>query len=238
MHDIKIIYEDNDVVVINKPSGLSVHPDGKHEEETVSGWMIEKYPESQDVGEPLRLQSGETVPRPGVVHRLDKETSGVMILAKTQVAFEFLKEQFQNREVEKVYNTFVYGVPKEKEGVIDRPIGRSAQDPRKRSAQRGAKGEMREAVTRFSVIKEGTDVAFLEVRPKTGRMHQIRVHLKAINHQVVCDKLYAPKRECMLGFRRLALHARRLTIVLPSGEKREFEAPLPEDFENALLAFK
>jgi 23S rRNA pseudouridine1911/1915/1917 synthase len=234
MSDPVILFENNELMIINKPSGLVVHPDGRTKERTLVDWILETHPEMKGVGEPLTLQSGEVIDRPGIVHRLDRETSGVLALAKTPEAFLHLKKQFHDREATKVYNAFIYGVPKEKKGVIDRPIGRSASDFRKWSAQRGAKGELRDAVTEYAVLESIPGFAFIEARPKTGRTHQIRVHLKAINHPVVCDKLYAPNHREALGFTRLALHARTLTIELLAGETITIEAPLPNDFEAAL----
>lgn len=234
---IDIIFENEDVIVINKPSGLVVHSDGKTNEPTVCDWALEHVPEIKGVGEPLELFDGRIIDRPGIVHRLDRETSGVMILAKNQESFKYLKEQFKERKTEKIYNAFVYDPFKETEGVIDRPIGKSKKDFRQWSAQRGARGKMREAITEYVVLKNRSDSSFLEVRPKTGRTHQIRVHMKAINHPVVGDRLYAPKREAILGFGRLALHARSLEIMLPNGEQKRFEALLPADFEKALELF-
>jgi len=131
---------------------------------------------------------------------------------------------------------FVYGVLKESTGVIDRPIGKSRKDFRLRSAQRGARGELREAVTAYTVLKQGGVATYVEVRPKTGRTHQIRVHFKAIHHPVVCDKLYAPKHKCILGFTRLALHASSITFSLPGGVAVTAEAPLPRNFRQACTA--
>lgn len=233
-----ILFENDDVIAVNKPTGLVVHPDGRTDERTLVDWILETHPEMKGVGEPLTLQSGEVIDRPGIVHRLDRETSGVLIIAKNQEAFLFLKSQFQNRETKKIYNAFVYGNFKEAEGVIDRPIGRSASDFRRWSAQRGAKGEMRDAITEYTVVKSIKGFSFVEARPKTGRTHQIRVHFKAIDHPVVSDKLYAPNMPKALGFERLALHARSLTIMLPGGELKSIEAPLPEDFEHALQEFE
>src|SRR3990167_5701413 len=125
-----ILYEDSDILVINKPAGLVVHSDGRTKEPSVSEWFVEKYPESKDVGEKM----GE-IERPGVVHRIDRETSGALILAKTKEGHAFLKEQFQNREIEKVYHAFVYGNLKDDRGTINLPIGKSASDFRKWSAQ-------------------------------------------------------------------------------------------------------
>jgi 23S rRNA pseudouridine1911/1915/1917 synthase len=166
-------------------------------------------------------------------------------MAKNQTTFEHLKNQFQKRETEKIYNAFVYGVMDEEDGVIDRSIGRSSKDFRMWSAQRGARGELRDALTVYKVLERGRPAeayeggfSYLEVRPKTGRTHQIRVHLKAINHPVVNDPLYAPKREAALGFTRLALHARSLDFISVTGHMIHIEAPLPEDFVRGLKELK
>jgi 23S rRNA pseudouridine1911/1915/1917 synthase len=230
-----ILYEDDDIVVIDKPAGLVVHPDGRTDEPSVSEWFVSVYPESKEVGEKL----GD-IERPGVVHRIDRETSGVLLLAKTKIGHKALKEQFQKREIEKVYHFFVYGSLKDDRGTINLPIGRSVSNFKKRSAERGAKGEKREAITYFQVLKRSSDpnVTFIEAKPKTGRTHQIRVHFKALHHPVVCDKLYASKKPCLLGFNRLALHARAITFKAVSDKPVTIEAPYPEDFQHALsIAF-
>lgn len=250
--NVPILYEDKDVLVINKPAGLVVHADGKTVEPTLVDWILENYPETKGVGEPMQLATNNsqltTIDRPGIVHRLDRETSGVLVIAKNQKAFEFLKKQFQERKMEKTYRAFVYGEVKNDIGIIDRPIARSTGDFRKWTAERGRRGEEREAVTEYQVLArfQGAPLvakgapwktepfSFLDIHPKTGRTHQIRVHLKAINHPVVCDKLYASKRECALGFGRLALHAVSLKFKLPSGKELTVEAPYPEDFKNAI----
>lgn len=236
--EIPIIYEDNNVFVVNKPAGLVVHPDGKTDEETLCGWAVKQYPEMEGVGEPLVLNNGKKIYRHGIVHRLDRETSGVITLAKNQDSFLFLKEQFRERKTKKIYNTFVYGNVKEKEGVIDKPIARSKSDFRLWSAGHVARGKEREAVTEYKVLDQGKNISYIEAIPITGRTHQIRVHFKAINYPIVCDSLYAPKKPCELGFLRLALHARVLSFSLKSGEKLTLEAELPEDFKEALKQLK
>lgn len=233
-NNISIVFEDSDCLVLNKPSGISVHADGKREEYTLVDWVIEKYPEMKEVGEPLVTSNNVVVHRAGIVHRLDKETSGLVLFAKNQEAFLHFKEQFQNRVAKKEYKAFVYGEVKENEGVIDRPIGRSKSDFRLRTAMRGARGEMREAITEYKVEKRAGGFSCLSLFPKTGRTHQLRVHLKAINYPIVCDKLYAPNKPCELGFERLALHAEKLSLINRGGEEVSFEAPLPEDFVEAL----
>jgi 23S rRNA pseudouridine1911/1915/1917 synthase len=235
---IPILYEDKDVVVINKPAGIIVHADGKTKEKTLVDWILKKYPKVKKVGEPLVLKDGFTIYRPGIVHRIDKNTTGALIIAKNQPAYEFLKEQFQTRKVHKVYNLFVYGDVKEDRGMINRPIGKSPVDFRRFSAQRGARGEMREAVTYFKVLKRVDGFTFLEAIPKTGRTHQIRVHFKSVNHPVVMDELYAGdflhSQRKQIGFKRMALHARELEITIPSGKLLKIVAPYPKDFETAL----
>lgn len=233
LEKISVLYEDEDIVVINKPSGIVVHFDGKREEPTLTDWIEKNYPESRDVGEPLILSNSNVIKRSGIVHRLDRETSGVMLIVKNQSAFLFFKKQFQDRNVHKIYHAFVYGEIKEDDGVIDRPIGRSKNDFRQRSAQRGARGTMRKAETHYKVITKDRGFSFVEVVPKTGRTHQIRVHFKAINHPVVSDSLYAPKKEKGLGFERLALHAYSIEFSLMNTKKIKIIAPYPEDFKKA-----
>jgi 23S rRNA pseudouridine1911/1915/1917 synthase len=229
----KIIYEDKYILALDKPAGLMVHADGRSEDKTLADWVGENYPELAEVGESQILQNGEKIARPGVVHRLDRETSGVIIIAKTQESFLFLKEQFKSRKVEKVYRAFVYGKFSELKGVINKPIGRSASDFRKWSAEFGAKGELREAVTQYEVLKQSAMHAYLELKPKTGRTHQIRVHLKSISHPVIMDELYGNGRGAALGFERLALHALSISLELPNGSSKKIEAELPEDFLEA-----
>ncbi|MBA3733491.1 RluA family pseudouridine synthase [Patescibacteria group bacterium] len=254
----EILYEDKEVLVINKPAGLIVHGDGKTKparnatpastashtnagwhnvaggEKTLVDWVLAKYPKIKEVGEPGRSANGEIIYRPGVVHRLDRETTGAMIIAKTQKSFENLKAQFKDHLIIKKYEAFVYGEIKKDNGSIDRPIGRSAKDFRMWSAQRGARGEMREAITNYKVISRGNGYSLLEVMPKTGRTHQIRVHFKAISYPLVGDSLYAPNRENSLGLKRLALHSKSVTFTDLKGKSHEVVAPYPEDFKEAI----
>ncbi|MEK7461634.1 MAG: RluA family pseudouridine synthase [Patescibacteria group bacterium] len=240
-----ILYEDGDIVVLDKPAGLIVHPDGRTKEPSVSEWFVGKYPEAENVGEDLG-----NIKRPGIVHRIDRETSGVLLLAKTKIGHKVLKEQFQKREIQKIYHLFVYGNLKDDQGTINLPIGRSKGNYRKWEAKREARlastsdresRREREAITYFKVLKRSSkkDVTFLEAKPKTGRTHQIRVHFKALHHPVVCDKLYGGRRGLdkdsgTLGFNRLALHARAVTFKKVDGESITIEAPYPKDFQKVL----
>lgn len=235
--DLPILYEDADIVAVAKPAGVMTHADGVNEEETVADWFAAHYPDSKDVGETQRLKDGSEIARPGVVHRLDTDTSGVLVLAKTPEAHAFLKSAFHDREAKKTYLAFTYGVPKERKGVIDFPIGRSRKDFRLRSAQPKAKGTLRDAITRYEVAGDIGTHSLIKVMPETGRTHQIRVHLKAIHHPVVGDALYAPNHPADLGFSRLGLHAYALDIPLPSGGRKEIIAPVPPELQAALGRF-
>lgn len=236
----KIIYEDDDLLVIDKPAGLSVHGDGADASGTVVEWFLQNCPAASGVGEPRIGKGGKEIERSGVVHRLDKETSGVMVLAKNQKSFLYLKEQFKNRLAKKEYRALVYGEMKEKWGTIDRPIGRSSSNFRLRSAERGARGTLRDSVTNWERIGageyKGEAFSYLKLIPKTGRMHQLRVHLKAVGHPIVRDNLYAGKKlelSNSLGLKRLALHAHKLELLLSYGGTERFVSPVPQDLSEA-----
>lgn len=235
--EIPILFENDDLLVINKPAGLMVHSDGKTKKETLTDWVLKERPDIAGVGEMM----GD-VERPGIVHRLDEETSGALLIAKTQPAFEYLKKQFQDRTVQKEYHAFVWGHFKELSGIVDEPIGRNATDFRRWHAGRGARGEMREAVTKWQVVNQFVDeqneqFSFLHLFPKTGRTHQLRVHMKYLQRPIVADSLYAPSKISALGFERLALHARQISFLSLSGEPFTIEAPYPADFKNALAKY-
>ena|SRR3989344_3617321 len=220
-----ILYEDKEILVVNKPAGLLVHPAGKSKEKTLVDFLLKKYPEIKNVGDP----SAGGLTRPGIVHRLDKETSGVLIVAKTQRAFDFLKKQFQDRSIKKKYLALVWGKIKRERGMIDSPIGRSRNDARRRLSGHRADGKLREALTEYKVLKRGEKMTLLEVYPRTGRTHQIRVHLAGIGHPVVGDKLYAPQRK---DFSRLALHAVSIKLKNLTGKEIKIEAPIPSDLKK------
>jgi len=235
--DISILYEDKDIIAVNKPAGIVMHPDGKSKGPFLTEWVLKNYPKTKNVGEPVETKDFGTIERPGIVHRLDRDTTGVILIAKTNAGHAHLKEQFQERTLTKKYITFVYGEIKDRFGIINRPIGRSPNDFRRWSATRGARGEMRDAETWYTLLSYRSGYSFLEVEPKTGRTHQIRVHFKAINHPVVCDGLYAPEKIIekpnALGFNRNALHAYSIEFTNCLGKKVMVKAPPPKDFINA-----
>jgi 23S rRNA pseudouridine1911/1915/1917 synthase len=207
----------------------------------LTDWILNKYPKISGVGEPSII-NGVSFDRPGIVHRLDRETSGVMIIAKNQESFLFFKQKFKDRDIEKKYHAFVWGHFKDSSGIINEPIGRSSGDFRKWHAGRGKRGEEREAVTLWSVLssfedEKGDQFSFLELSPKTGRTHQLRVHMKFIQRPIVSDSLYAPTKREALNFSRVALHARSISFLDQDNQEIVVEAPYPEDFEGAIARY-
>jgi len=237
---MEVIYEDGDILAINKPAGLLVHGTEKSEDKTLVDWLVENYPEIKNVGD---LSSGGKAVRPGIVHRLDRDTSGILLVAKNQKAFEYLKKLFQKREIKKKYIALVSGKIKNERGVIDLPIGKSKKDFRKRASIGKLAGKVRDAVTEYKVLERfpafvpgQRGYTLVEVRPKTGRTHQIRAHFRAIGHPLVCDKLYGPKnKDCPSDLERHFLHAASLEFALPDDSRVLLEADLPEDLSKTLL---
>jgi 23S rRNA pseudouridine1911/1915/1917 synthase len=218
---IKILYEDDDLLVIDKPAGLTVHPAPGHPSHTLVNAVLSHLSEIEEEG---------NVIRPGIVHRLDKDTSGLMLVAKNNVALANLSDQFKSRSVKKVYITLVKGIIKPEKGVIDAPIGRDSGDRKKMAVTGESRG--RQARTNYRVLRYVGKNSLLEITPETGRTHQIRVHLAAIGYPVFGDITYG-KKSAFLN--RQFLHAHRIGFHLPSsGKFVEFESPLPEDLEKAL----
>jgi 23S rRNA pseudouridine1911/1915/1917 synthase len=216
---LNIIYEDEDLLVLDKPTGLTVHPAPGHPGHTLVNALLARFPHLAGVGDALR---------PGIVHRLDKDTSGLMLVAKNSSAQANLIGQFKSHSVTKAYLALVKGRLTPETGIIEANIGR---DPRHRQRMAIVEGG-REARTEYQVIRYIRGYTLLEVRPETGRTHQIRVHLGAIGFPVVGDKIYGVKSPLVP---RQFLHASRLGFSLPStGEYVEFKSKLPEDLEQAL----
>ena len=223
---IPIIYEDTSLFAINKPAGISVHKTHEHDpNETVADILLAEHSYLKDVGEDAL--------RPGIVHRLDKGTSGVMVIAKTQAAFNHLKKQFQDRLTKKEYLALVYGRVKNTSGSIDLPLGKVGT---RQTTQIQGKRQLvvRDAHTDYSVERQFADYALLRVRPLTGRTHQIRVHLKAIGHPIAGDREYASKKPYPNGLERMFLHAEKLQITSPEGILLTLEAPLPGGLQKVL----
>lgn len=226
---MEIIYQDENIIVINKPPGVSAHGGKTVSGPTVVDFLLPRFPEIARVGD-------DPANRPGIVHRLDRDTSGVMVIARNQPTFEVLKELFKSRKIEKTYWAIVCGAPRKREGTISAPIGRLVAQPMKRGVEQGRsriRGS-RDAVTDYRVLKHNETYSFVELKPKTGRMHQLRVHTKSIGHPIACDRLYGGKNVCCpAGASRQLLHARSLSFSFPEGRRLYFEADAPEDFTLA-----
>ena len=240
MKEPQIVYEDKNFLAIDKPSGLMVHgvkvneknKEKKEQRPTLTDWLIKEYPEIKNVGD-------DPILRPGIVHRLDKETSGIMLIPRNQRYFEYLKALFQRHEIKKTYVALVAGKLKKDEGTIDAPIG-IKNGTIKRSIH--SKKMAKEVVTEYKVLKTfeiSTDgqpkiYSLLEVRPKTGRTHQIRVHLASIGHPILGDHMYGPQKKANTTGR-LMLHALLIEFSTEDGKRMKFEADLPEEFRHPVI---
>ena len=226
---LDIIYEDADIIVINKPPGMTVHPSPGHETSTLVNAILAHCLEGSGA---LALSGIGGVMRPGIVHRLDRDTSGVILVAKNDASHNALARQLKERSVEKTYVALVEGTPKPAEGVIDAPI---ARDPKNRKRMAIIEGG-RESVTAYKVVERYEGCSLVEARPKTGRTHQIRVHLAAIGHPIVGDRVYG-KASKVVG--RQFLHAARIAFTHPgTGERVEFSAELARDLRSALTSLR
>jgi 23S rRNA pseudouridine1911/1915/1917 synthase len=220
---ISIVYEDDDLLVVDKPAGLTVHPAPGHPEHTLANAILSHLPQVQGTGDATR---------PGIVHRLDKDTSGLIIVAKTPQAHKNLTDQFKRREVKKVYLALVRGDVRPDEGIIEAPVGRDRGRRERMAITDKAHG--REARTSYKVLKHVQGYTLVEARPETGRTHQIRVHLAAIGYPIVGDRTYGVTSSLV---DRQFLHAHRISFVLPSsGKTVQFQSELPADLQRALDA--
>lgn len=218
---LDVLYEDADLAVINKPAGMVVHPAAGNESGTLVNAALAYWPEMYRV-------TGEE--RAGVVHRLDKDTSGVIVLAKTPEALKSLQAQFHDRLTYKRYIGLVEGIPEQPTGIIEAPIGRDPQSRKRMAVVLNG----REAVTRYDILETFGTCALLSLEPKTGRTHQIRVHLSWLGYPIIADNVYGRKTR-LIDCPRLFLHALELQITSPStGERLHFEAPLPPDLQAVL----
>lgn len=216
-----VLYEDEQVAVVDKPAGMVVHPAFGHQTGTLVNAALSRWPQTAAFAEPGRA---------GIVHRLDKETSGVILIAKTPQALESLRAQFKARTIRKRYLALVEGLPQTPEGVIDAPIGRDSRQRKRMAVLRDG----REALTEFRVVEVFASYSLLEVWPKTGRTHQIRAHLAFIGHPVVGDTVYG-RRKQPFTLKRHFLHAASITFAHPiSGEPITVESPLPVALQNLL----
>jgi len=233
--ELKVLYENDDLLVIDKPAGIIIFPERKVSEKTLIDFVLEKYPNLKNVFSP---------PRYGIVHRLDKDTSGILLVAKNNNSLEFLQRQFKNRKVQKKYLLLIVGNLKSNQGTIETLIGRSAQDRRKQRVyfpyEPVIKGkELRKAFTEYKVLQRFKDYALIEATLKTGRKHQIRTHLSYLGHPIARDKLYGFKGQSHpKELKRQFLHASYLKIRLLDGKEKEFSSNLPKDLKEVLENLK
>ena len=223
---LDIVYEDSDLLVINKPQGMVVHPAAGHYEGTlVNALLAHCKDELSDINGVLR---------PGIVHRIDKDTSGLMLACKNNFTHLKLADMLSRHEIVREYRALVYGFVKEDKGMIDAPIGRSSNDRRKMAVNKDGKS----AVTHFEVVERLGDITDLKLILETGRTHQIRVHMAYIGHPVVGDPVYAARRK-NYGLAGQALHSRAITFVHPrTGETMHFEVDIPDYYKAVLDSFK
>jgi len=245
---ISLIYETKDFIAVNKPAGLLVHPindsrfkiqDSK--EETLVDWALERYPEIKNVGDEPEI-------RPGIVHRLDRDTSGVILICRNQKFFEYLKNLFKTHQIKKTYLALVWGKLEPKIGEINTPIGIKSGTIKRTVYQKKVK-DLKEAITGYEVLKyyqhksdsnqhESATFSLLKVTPKTGRTHQIRIHLASINHPVAGDKLYGFKKmKIPFDLDRQFLHAVSLEFSSADGHRIRIEAELPEELKTIIDTF-
>ncbi len=220
---LDIVYQDKNIVVINKPSGLVVHPGAGSQRSTLVNALLYHFPEIKNIGPPNR---------PGIVHRLDKETSGLIVVAQDKEALSSLKDQFKKRRIGKRYLTLVWGLYSKKNGTISWPIGRHVKNGARMSVRTQ---KPKKAETRFSVLRSFKEHSLLDVTPLTGRTHQIRVHMAASGHPIVGDKRYGKRKTKSHIESRLFLHAYYLSFIHPETRERvEFTIPLPMDLQHIL----
>ncbi|MGV2431900.1 MAG UNVERIFIED_CONTAM: RluA family pseudouridine synthase [Rickettsiaceae bacterium] len=235
--DLDIIYEDDDIIIINKQSGLTVHPGAGNHDDTMVNALVAHY------GKNLSSIGGDE--RPGIVHRLDRDTTGLIIVAKSDKSHEILSKAIENREVTRIYKAFVWGVPKLSHDVIETNIDRSKADRKRMAVCNAPKGKV--AITHYKVINSWNNISLLECQLETGRTHQIRVHMSHIGHSVLGDQVYGNNarkilhntagdlKTCLESFKRQALHSYKLEFTHPiTKESMSFTADIPEDMNEIL----
>lgn len=228
---LDIVYEDDDLLVINKRAGIAVHAGVGRTKNNLVNALIAHYPKIKKVGDAPDI-------RPGIVHRLDKDASGLMVIAKNNSSFQYLKGLFQKRRMEKVYLSLVWGKFKDKKGKINAPLAKNPNNPAKMvvvlNPKDSLQGRAKAALTEFEVIEQFDNTAYIKVYLKTGRRHQIRVHFKSAGHPLVNDRFYGYRKQRFLGSGRLFLHASKLSFTSPQDKKLSFTSKLPNDLQEIL----
>ncbi len=229
---LNVVYEDGDVIVIDKPAGMVVHPSAGHPGGTLVNAVLAHAPDLEGVGDEVR---------PGIVHRLDKDTSGLIVVAKNDRAHRYLQAQFKDRDARKMYLALVIGHPPTPTGRIEAPLGRDPKNRQRMAVITDSRANARDAVTEYRTRETFRLFTLLEAEPKTGRTHQIRVHLAFLGCPLAGDAVYATRASVGVkapGLTRQFLHAARLSLRLPSGAERTFESPLPPDLAAVLAELR
>jgi len=228
MEFFKVLYEDENLLVVDKPAGIVVFPEKEEKEKTLIDLILEKFPDLKNVGKS---------PRYGIIHRLDKDTSGILLVAKNNQSLFFFQKQFKEKKVIKKYLALIFGNLEKNQGSIETLIGRSPKNRKKQKVyfpfEPNSKGK-REAVTEYKVLKRFEIFTLVEATPETGRKHQIRTHFSYLNHPIVGDKVYGFKNKVVEGLNRQFLHAFYLKIQLPNAKEKEFKSDLPQDLKKFL----
>ena len=236
-----ILAETEDYIILEKPAGLLVHATLKNETNTLAHWLVKKYPELEKIADPEALKRDEHIFRPGIVHRLDKDVSGVMLIARNQNAFEYFKVLFQKRDIRKEYLALVHDHLPQTSGVIDFEISRSSSGEKMASHPHGS-GKGKPAITEYEVIEKFLKFNLVKINLKTGRTNQIRVHLFAMGNPIAGDRRYTSskiqEREKKTPFSRLFLHAHTLEFVDLQGETQKYESPLPKVMDTVIKSLK
>lgn len=232
---LDIIFENRDFLIINKPAGLVIHPVKSLAEKTLVGLLIDYCPAINNVDDPARV--GQINLRPGIIHRLDKDVSGLLLVCKTQEAFNYFKKEFQNHCVIKEYLALVHGQPKKEKDIVSLALAKDNQG--KMTLAKSAHLEkIKESWTEFEVLEKFKNFTLLKVKIKTGRTHQIRIHLKSIGCPIVGDTLYKIKRKKSISLNRIFLHAFHLSFTDLDGQKHDFKIDLPKELKYFLEKIK
>lgn len=234
---LNVIFQDANIIIIDKQAGLQIHPDYNEKKITVVNALIYKFPELLKMQTTKFLTDEQQKMRPGIVHRLDKYTSGVLVVARNEESFLELKKIFQKRKIQKKYLAVIYGFPEETEGIIDKPLARSSNYRRQTIAGKKTKTKIREALTKYKLLKTSRNKKYslLELTPHTGRTHQIRVHLFSIGHPIVGDEIYRNKKyELIDDLNRHLLHAHFMEFKLLN-KNYKFTSPTPTIFKQFVL---
>ncbi len=224
-----IIFEDETILVINKPSGLVVHPFDHSTEVTLLDFLQEKSNYVPSIENSITLQDGRVIQLGGIVHKLDRETSGVMVIAKNDATFSSLKKQFIEHTVKKTYTAIIEGILEKDSFTIDEPLGRNKKEYKQTVNPTNPRGELRNAITEVTVLRKGNAMTEVALKPITGRTHQLRAHMSYIGHPIVGDIAYGS----IVKDSRIMLHATNITIIL-EGVEKTFKAPLPEEFSELI----